>query len=134
VNSLVVSRSFAAAGSGDAILTGRRARVGATVRYGLSEPASTTFTVERASAGRRVGRRCVKPTRRNRTRRKCTRYVRVRGSFTHQGAAGSNSFKFSGRLNRRKLRPAKYRLVAVATDAAGNKSVAKRRAFRVVRR
>jgi hypothetical protein len=104
------------------------------VRYGLSEPATATFTVARATTGRRVGRRCVKGTRRNRARRKCTRYVRVRGSFTHQGAAGANSFKFSGRLRNRKLPVARYRLTAVATDAAGNKSPAKRRNFRIVRR
>jgi hypothetical protein len=136
VNTLTATSAFAAASRGDAILTGRRRRapIGATVRYGLSEPARTTFTVERATTGRRVGRRCVKTTRRNKSRRKCTRYVRVRGSFSHPGAAGTNTFKFSGRLRNRKLAVARYRLVAVATDAAGNKSAAKRRNFRIVRR
>jgi len=136
VNTLSATAVFAAASRGDAILTGRRRRppVGATVRYGLSEAATTTFTVERATTGRRVGRRCVKPTKSNRKRRKCTRYARVRGSFTHQGAAGANTFKFSGRLRNRKLAVGQYRLVAVATDSAGNKSAAKRRSFRIVRR
>ena len=60
--------------------------------------------------------------------------MRLRGSFTHTGRAGTNSFKFTGRLRRRKLRPARYRLAAVATDAAGNRSPAKRRTFRIVRR
>jgi hypothetical protein len=60
--------------------------------------------------------------------------VRVRGSFVHQGSAGLNRFRFSGRLRNRKLAVGRYRLVAVATDAAGNRSAAKRRAFRIVRR
>ena len=134
VGRLTITRSFAAAPRGGAILAARRAPVGGTVRYTLSEAATTTFTVERATSGRRVGRRCVKPTRSNRSRRKCTRYVRLRGSFTHQGAAAVNTFKFSGRLRNRKLAAGSYRLVAVAADAAGNKSAAKRSGFRIVRR
>jgi hypothetical protein len=108
--------------------------VGGRVRYALSEPATTTFTVEKKTVGRRSGRRCVKATRRNRKARHCTLYARQRGSFARKGTAGANAFKFSGRLRNRKLAVASYRLVAVAADAAGNKSVAKRRPFRVVRR
>ena len=50
---------------------------------------NVTFTVERATIGRRVGRRCVRQTSSNRARRRCTRFVRVRGSFTHSGRAGA---------------------------------------------
>jgi hypothetical protein len=125
------SSRFAAAPSGPSIA---RAAIGTTVSYRLSEAASVTFTVERSAPGRKVGRRCVKPSRRNRSRPRCTRYVRLRGSFTHRGQAGRNSFKFTGRLAGRKLRPGRYRLVAVARDAAGNASAAKRVSFRIVRR
>ena len=135
VNSLAVTRAFAAARRGGAILGARRrVPVGGNVRYGLSEAASTRFTVERAGAGRRVSGRCVRPTRRNRSRRRCTRYVRVRGSFVHQGGAGVNRFRFSGRLRNHRLPLGRYRLVAVATDAGGNRSAAERRPFRIVRR
>jgi uncharacterized delta-60 repeat protein len=136
LDSLSATRAFAAASRGDAILTGRRRRapIGGTVRYTASEPVTTIFIVERATTGRRVGRRCVKTTRGNRSRRKCARYVRVRGSFTHQGAAGANSFKFSGRVRNRKRAVGSYRLVATAEDAADNKSAKKRRNFRIVRR
>jgi hypothetical protein len=126
-------RALRAAGRGASILR-KATAIGGRVRYTLSESATTAFTVERKTIGRRSGRRCVKQTRRNRTRRRCTRFVRLRGSFTHSGKAGTNSFKFSGRLRNRKLQVASYRLVAVATDAAGNKSAARRRPFRVVRR
>ena len=56
----------------------------------------------------------------------------LRGSFTHKGKAGANKFKFRGRLRGRKLRPGRYRLRAVATDAAKNNSSVKRKRFRIV--
>jgi hypothetical protein len=43
--------------------------------------------------------------------RACTRYVKV-GSFTHKDLAGSNSVRFSGRAQGRKLAPGRYRLRA----------------------
>jgi Tol biopolymer transport system component len=110
------------------------ARAGTRVRYRLSEPAGVAFRVQRPRPGRRSGNRCVKPTRTNRRRRRCTRWVRVRGSFAHQGTAALNGFRFSGRLAGRRLRPRRYRLVAVATDPAGNSSAPARARFRVVRR
>jgi hypothetical protein len=122
--------TFAAANRGASIT---RAPVGTRVRYRLSEAATVTFTVERQAAGRRVGRRCVKPTRANRRRPRCTRYVRV-GSFVHRGGAGANSFKFTGRVRGRKLSPARYRLTGVAKDAANNTSAPRRVSFRIVRR
>jgi hypothetical protein len=104
------------------------------VTYRLSEPASARFTVQRARPGRRSGKRCAKPRRSNRGGKRCTRWVRVRGSFTHAGQAGSNSFRFTGRVGGRKLRLGRHRLVLVATDAAGNRSAAVRATFRIVPR
>jgi hypothetical protein len=121
--------SFRAARAGRSIT----ARVGTLVRYTLSKQASVTFRVERASSGRRAGGRCVKPRRSLRHAKRCTRYPVVRGSFTHQGHAGSNTFTFRGRVGGRKLRPGRYRLRALARDAAGRKSQVRRRAFRILR-
>ena len=111
----------------------RRAPIGTRVMFRLSEAASVRFTVERARPGRRVRGRCVKPTRRNRKRRKCTRYLRQRGSFTVAAGAGETRFRFTGRLRGRKLRPGRYRLVAVATDADGKRSAPERARFTIVR-
>jgi Tol biopolymer transport system component len=108
--------------------------VGTRVKYALSEPATTTFNVERALPGRKLGRRCVAPNRRNQRAPRCTRYSRVRGSFRRKGGAGANNFRFTGRLGGRALRPGKYRLVAVAKDAAGHRSQPARASFRIVRR
>ena len=123
---------FLGTNSGGSVARTRARRT--RVRYRLDETATLTFTVERRATGRRVGRRCLAPTRRNRGRRRCTRYVRLRGSFNHRGRTGANSFRFTGRLRRRKLRPARYRLVGVPRDAAGNRGRPVRATFRIVRR
>jgi hypothetical protein len=96
----------------------RAGRIGAAVSYVLSEPATTTFTVERAVG---QGPDCT-PTTPPRRRRRCTRYVPQAGSFDHAGTSGANRFSFTGRLNDKALKPNRYRLVGVAHDGAGNPS------------
>jgi uncharacterized delta-60 repeat protein len=131
------AKVFRGAGSGPSALArvAARHKIGTRVSFTLTEAATVTFTVERKSAGRKVGKRCVKPTRKNRTRKRCTRFVKVKGSFTRAGKAGKNSFKFTGRVGGKKLKPGSYRLVAVAKDAAGNKDKTPKRAnFQIARR
>ena len=123
--------AFAAFSSGPSVRNSS-AR-GTRVTYRLSEAATATFRVQRVVAGRRVRGRCVRPTRANRGRPRCKRYRTLRGGFRHTGTAGLNRFRFSGRLRGRKLRPGRYRLVATARDAAGNRSKPARRLFRMIR-
>ena len=85
--------------------------------YTLAEDATVEFTVERATKGRRKGRKCVVKRRKG---KRCTTYKQIKGSFVQTGRKGANGFKFTGRVGDRKLRPTGYRLVAIATDAAGN--------------
>lgn len=92
------------------------------------------LALERALKGRKKGKKCVAPNRRNRRARRCTRYRLLKGPIAHIAKPGLNSFRFTGRLRGRKLRPGRYRLVMVATDAAGNRSKPKRAPFRVVSR
>jgi hypothetical protein len=110
---LVPSR-FRGAPSGPAAKPAK-VSVGTTVRYTLNVAASVRFTVVRLLPGRRVRGRCVKPTSENRNARRCTRRVRVRGSFTRTGSAGTNRFRFMGRIGGRKLTPGAYRLLATPT-------------------
>ena len=124
--------TFAAASKGPSVAAVRKAKVGTTVHYTLSEFATVRFAVERARGGRRVRGTCRPPTRRNQRRSPCTSYRRLRGSFTHAEEQGPNRFKFTGRLRGRKLGPGRYRLVATATDAAGNRSKPKRVKFTIV--
>jgi virginiamycin B lyase len=107
-------------------LSTRRFRIGAgtTIRYRLSEAATVTLSVQRVRLGRRVRGRCARPTRRNRAKRRCVRYVAVKPalSFRNQ-AAGERRIRFTGRLSRRKLlTPGPYGLTLRARDAAGNRS------------
>jgi hypothetical protein len=102
------------------------------VLYRLSAAAVTTFTVERPQAGRKVKGNCVRPTPANRKRKACTRYVAAKGKFIHNGAEGSNHFRFTGRLAGKKLPPGRYRLAVYAVDSAGNTSAAARKDFRII--
>ena len=74
----------------------------------------------------------LKPTRANRRRRHCTRYVAIRGSFTHRGRAGANSLRFTGRVSGRKLRLGRHRLVATPLAADGRRGTSIRKLFRII--
>jgi hypothetical protein len=65
-------------------------------------------------------------------RRRAGRLRFLKGALRQRGHAGSNRLTFPGRLRGRPLKPGRYVLVAVATDAAGNASSRRRAAFRVV--
>ncbi len=87
-----------------------------TVRYTLSETAVVTFTVQRRIQ-----------------RRESVRWINVRGTLRQQGRPGYNQRRFNGTLQRRRLKTGRYRLTAVARDAAGNRGQPVRVAFRVLR-
>jgi hypothetical protein len=91
----------------------RRARVGTSIRFRLSEPARVTLSFER---------------RRGRRFRKVRTKIRVRCD------TGGNSVRFQGRLSRRKRLPAgRYRVTIVARDRQGLRSKRRRARFRIVR-
>ena len=113
----------------------RRARVGSSIRFRLSEAARVTLSYERILPGRRVGRRCLAPTRRRRARRRCSRFVAVRRRSSLSARSGARRIRFQGRLTRRSaLKPGRYRLTLVAQDAAGNRSRATRANFTLLAR
>lgn len=108
---------FRAAARGKSVTkTRRRPPVGTKVSYRLTSAVRVAFVVEQTTRGRKVGKRCVKPTKKNRGRKACKRTVILRGGFTHEGATGPNALKFTGRLGGRTLKPGKYSLVATAGD------------------
>ena len=74
----------------------------------------------------------MKPTRKNRKARKCTRRTTLPGSFTVTGNPGANSFRFTGRLADKRLKPGSYRLVATPT-AFGESGPPASAGFRIVR-
>jgi hypothetical protein len=105
---------------------------GTTFRYTLSEAATVTIVIERQVRGRRVGKRCVKPTRRNAKKRVCKRWVK-QGTIRAAEQAGKQSTRFNGRVGKRALKPGRYRARIRAKDAAGARSGERRLAFTVLR-
>jgi hypothetical protein len=111
----------------------RKVKHGTRFLFSLSEPAAVKVTIERAMAGRKVGKSCRKPSAKLRSKKACTRYVR-KGSLAAAGTQGRNSLPFTGRLRGKPLKPGKYRARISATDAAGNPSANKPALkFRIVR-
>jgi hypothetical protein len=128
--------TFAAESSGPPATNARKKKPprGTNVSFNLNQAATVRFTVTRRARGRKVNRGkktvCVKPTRKNRKRKRCTRVVKLKGSFSRNGVAGKNSFHFTGRLRGRKLKPGRYRLVATPT-AGGKTGKATSKRFRI---
>ena len=108
---------------------------GTAFRFTLSERARVSLRIERKASGRRVSGSCRRATRLNRGAPRCRRWAAVR-TFFRDGAAGSNTIGFSGRVlvggRARPLRPGGYRVRLQATDAAGNRSAHAAIGFKVV--
>jgi hypothetical protein len=95
-----------------------KSRTGTRITFALTSAAKVRLSFAKAEPGRTVGRACRRPSRSNRNRRRCTRYVTV-GSFTVRGRRGSNTVAFAGRLSRTKrLSLGSYKLTATPIDSA----------------
>jgi hypothetical protein len=101
-------------------------------RFRLSESARVRIGIERALAGRRKGRRCVAPGKARRGAKRCTRWRRLT-TLRKQATSGPNSVRFSGKVRGRSLRAGRYRALATATDAVGNRSRPRKAGFSAVR-
>ncbi len=110
--------AFKPARSGHSIVAGGRR--GATVSFRLDEPATVTFTVQRAVRGSRINGRCRVAA--HAAARPCTVWRAVKGSFRVHGKRGLNRLHFSGRINHHALVAGGYRLVLRARDQAGRAS------------
>ena len=98
-------------------------------RFTLSEAGSAKLVLSRRSPGRRRGASCVKPTRKLRKAKRCTRLVPVR-TATSSATAGQNTL----RLRVRGLRVGRYVATLTVSDAAGNNAAPIRRKLRIVKR
>jgi hypothetical protein len=100
----------------------RKAR-SATLRFTVSEPSLVTFTAEMVLPGRRSGKHCIAGRRHGKA---CTVYRKITGSLRIDATTGQNTITFTGRLGTDRLKAGRYRLTAIAIDAAGNRSSAAR--------
>jgi hypothetical protein len=80
-----------------------------------------TFTFTEPASGRRVGKKCVAQTKKNKKRPRCTRTVTA-GTLTFSAHAGTNKVRFEGPITtHKKLRPGSY-TVLVTAAASGKRS------------
>jgi hypothetical protein len=124
--------AFRAARKGGSTTTKNARPTGARVSYEVSIDARVRFTVLRGTTGRRAAGTCAKPAKSNRAGKRCTRFVRVPGSFTRKALRGGDAFTFTGRMAGKRLRRGRYRLVARAT-ARGKTAVSAEVGFRIAR-
>ena len=112
----------------------RRVKKGTKFRWTLSEAATTRIQIKLERKGIKKGRRCVaaKPGQKVPRKKRCVA-LQSKGTLRRAGKQGRNSLAFSGRMGKRALKPGSYRAVFTATDAAGNRSLAKTLKFRIVR-
>ena len=89
------------------------------VRLNLSEPASLELRLQRARRGRRVGDRCRPAARRFARHRSCNRYVGVLSPIVLPVRRAGRS---AIHVRSPRLRPGRYRAVAVAIDPVGLRS------------
>jgi hypothetical protein len=129
---VVTPFAFVAAPSGPSALA-PTAHGGATVHFGAVEVASVAFTVQRPLPGRVRGKRCVKPTAGSAKAKRCKRYKSVgRFRYVHSVPLGILSFRFTGRVAGRKLKPGPYRLLAVPRSISRTNGAPAFGAFRIV--
>ncbi len=99
--------AFTAATGGGPIATTKKAPGGAKVSYTLSGAATVSFKVEKAVPRKPGWYRELKPT------------------FTHNGQAGANGFRFSGRLKGKALDPGRYRLTGTVGSSSSRSATFK---------
>ncbi len=127
-----------AVGSGSTPVSGQAAGAAAVKRgtvfsYRLEDAGTMRIRVQRATPGRRSRGRCRKPSRRLRTKPKCTRWV-TQHTLTRISRAGENRVPYTGRVRRKALRPGRHRAVFTATAEGRGRSRALTVGFRIVRR
>jgi PKD domain len=106
-----------------------RVPVGTTFSFTLSQAATVRLVFTERVSGRRLGKRCLRQTRRNLRRPRCARALTA-ATMSFSGQAGANRIPFNGRS----LAPGRYTVVITATNALGERSAPKMLSFLIVRR
>ncbi len=105
---------------------------GTTISYHDSQAATTTITIQRQLPGVLKGHTCLTPPKHpHGSSHHCTRYASA-GSVTHNDIAGTNTIRFSGRLDGHALPPGTYRLLLAARNTAGQSSQQLSTTFKII--
>lgn len=90
--------------------------IGSTFSYDLSDSGKVTMDFSRIVIGRLVHGNCVRPSKANRGRARCERWVDG-ARLTHSASMGRNTLHFEGRINRTKaLAPGRYVVEITITE------------------
>jgi streptogramin lyase len=100
-----------------------------TLTFTASEAGSATVVLSRLLKGRRRGTACVKPTRKLRKAKRCTRRKRVK-TLNATDVAGANSI----RITTRTLPAGRYGIALAVADAAGNRAAPVTRTLTVTKK
>ena len=107
--------------------------VGTTFSFILNKQARVSFAFTQQVGGRNVKGKCVAQTKKNRRKPSCKRTV-TRGTLSFIGHGGTNKVSFQGRISASKKLPlGRYKLVIIATNAAGQRSSPKSLSFTIVK-
>ena len=108
--------------------------VGTKISFSLNRAAPVQLEFFSPKTGRRVKKKCLAPTRKNRKARKCTRLV-LAGTLSFAGHGGNNTIRFQGRISKtKKLKPGRYQLKVTATDpTTPTKSSSRTASFTIVK-
>jgi hypothetical protein len=110
----------------------KKPAAGTIFSFDLDEAARVTFTFTKLAKGRKVHKRCVAPTKKNKHKRRCARSI-VAGRLTFSAHAGANKVTFDGLIaNHKKLKPGSYTVHATAT-ASGESSTSNTLHFKIKR-
>ena len=95
--------------------------VGTRVTFSVNARVRVTLTFVQVLAGRRVGRRCVAPSKAGQRARACRR-TRIRGRLVRSESAGTHHVRFAGRAGGMSLPAGHYSLTMRATGRHGARS------------
>lgn len=115
----------------------KRTAVGTTVTTGVTERSTILFEIDRIITGRKSAGDCVKvkpkTLRRLKAGQKCRLTLPVEPGLERVATRpGRVSFDFSGRVGTVALPAGPYKMVVIATDAAGNRSAPQRASFTIL--
>lgn len=105
---------------------------GTSFLFTLSAAAKVQIAISHTVPGRRMGGKCVKPTPKLATAKRCKRTVTVVTLTRASEPKGANSVAFTGRWDHQHLKPGSYKATVTASNAGGV-SKAVPLAFKVVK-
>ena len=104
---------------------------GSAFLYTLSQASTATIVIQRQTPGRLVGKKCIRPTKANAKKKRCTITTRV-GTLNRKSKTGRNTIAFSGRIGRKALTPASYHATITARTGTGPTSKPRSATFTIV--